>query len=279
MSFTLLTLPQVALRAGTVPDEGSLSLEYVPSTEYVADSKGADAPGTLVFHIGLHSYSLGSGTPVKLVLSQDGKRTYLFDATGSEKQRCAVHLVIPAPTEDVIHIAQDVETFDQLLSQYTEFSWSYDSPKDAPPPLPPRSPRPSTPLPDSHEHQANIKANAEEGKPIEDPALRGRLVLMDASNGDIVGELPNAMDFHEDPKLLSDSKASDAVVLEMQPEMYDACTGAKEMGLIGEDLREAREVIVCAVPPEEQDWVMKSATIVRYAVSKSECIYFTKPSS
>ena len=42
-----------------------------------------------------------------------------------------------------------------------------------------------------------------------------------------------------------------------------ACTGAVALGEIGEELRDAREVIARAVPKEEQDWVMKSATLVR----------------
>ena len=54
------------------------------------------------------------------------------------------------------------------------------------------------------------------------------------------------------------------VVLEMHPDMYDACTGVKAFGAEGDDLLETREVFVTAVPPEEQDWLMKGASLIRF---------------
>lgn len=266
MSFTLLTLPQVSLRAGTSSHDSPLTLEYVPGGDDVSDSKSTYAPGTLLFHVGPHSYGLVPGSSVELVIAHNGQRSYSFDATNSEKRNSEVHIVIPAPIQDdPPHIAQDIETFDHVLTQSTTLSWRYESPNNTPPPLPARSPRPSTPQPVHHE-QANIKVNVEEAKPVGDPNLRGRLVFMDASNGDIVGELPKTMDIHEDPAFTGGANASDAVVLEMQPELYDAYTGAKDLSAVGDELHEAREIIVRAVPPEERDWVLKSATLVRCVV-------------
>lgn len=271
MSFTLLTLPHVTLRTSSTFDEGSLTLECVPSSENDAKAKQTEtASMTLAFHVGQHTSRLNPGSPVKLVISQNGQRVYSFDDALAEtnhetKRGSTVHLVIPPPTEDAPHVADDIETFDHLLTQYAELAWSYESPKTAPPPLPARPGHAATPQPTTHEHQLNIKANVEDAKPVDDPALRGRLVLMDEANGDIVGELPNSLHFHEDPALPKDATASDAVVLEMQPEMYDACTGVKDLAAEGEELREAREVIVRAVPPEDQDWLMKGATLIRCA--------------
>ena len=267
MSFTLLTLPQVSLWDGIVPSEGPLRLEYVPSGDHTSNAKDPDAPGTLVFHVGSQSSRLEPGSPVKLLISSRGQRSYSFDVGGPDKREYTVRLVIPAPTEDIVHVSQDIETLDQLLAQYTDLSWNFESAQSLPPPLPPRrSPTPNPQL--AHDdHQTNIKDNVEQAKPVRDADLRGRLVLMDEANGDIVGELPGTMVIQEDPALRSGANGSNSVVLEMQPDMYDACTGAKDLGAIGDELREAREVIVRAVSPEEQDWIMKGATLIR-CVSK-----------
>jgi spartin len=263
MSFTLLTLPQVTLQTLSTSESGPLAVECLSSGD------GSDAKLALVFHLGPHSLRLDPGTPVKLLISQSGKRTYAFDPgdarkRDAEKGDSTVHLIVPPPTEDASHIAQDIETLDHLLTQYADLSWAHESLAPVPPPLPARTGSPSVQV--THlEHESNIRDNVEHAKPVEDPDLRGRLVLMDESNGDIVGELPSQMDIREDSTVPNDAGASDPVVLEMQPAMYDACTGAKPVGAIGDDLLEAQEVIVRAVPPEEQDWLMKSATLIRYA--------------
>jgi spartin len=265
MSFVLLTLPQVSLRSNGTCEVGSLAVECISSNTNLADAKTDtnSSEVTLGFHLGSHSLELKPGSLVKLVISQDGQRAYTFEPANEKSG--VVHLIIPPPTEDAPHVAQDIETFDHLLTQYTDLSWTFDLPeiRSVPPPLPARTGY--SPQPGAHDHQTNIKANVEQAKPVEDSDLRGHLVLMDESNGDILGELPTSLHLTEDPALPNHAQASDAVVLEMQPEMYDACTGAVQAGMIGEDLREAREVIVRAVPPEEQDWLMKSATLVRYA--------------
>lgn len=268
MSFTLLTLPQATLRTNTLSETGSLVVECITDGTHAPEGKGDDSM-VLVFRLGSQSHKLEQGSAVKLVISHDGQREYSFDngvaeKSDSGKPGSTVHLIIPPPTEDTPHVAEDIETFDHLLTQYAELSWTFASPSTAPPPLPARSGR--SPAPGDGPHQANIKENVDEAKPVADPDLRGRLVLMDEANGDIVGELPKSMDIREDPALPATAQASDAVVLEMQPEMYDACTGVKDMGAEGDELVEAREVIVRAIPPEEHDWLLKGATLVRCAL-------------
>ena len=215
---------------------------------------------TLSFRLGSYTFALDNGSPVRLVISQNGQRRYSFETSGEKKARMDV--VIPPPTEDAPHVAQDIETFDRLLTQYTELSWTFDSPPSSPPPLPARPGR--TPNPESNGPLTNIRENVETARPVDNPELRGHLVFMDEANGDIVGELPGTLRIREDPALPKETNASDAVVLEMQPAMYDAYTGQVELGMIGDELREAREIVVHAVPPEEQDWVLKSVTVVRY---------------
>ncbi|EKM56059.1 uncharacterized protein PHACADRAFT_122209 [Phanerochaete carnosa HHB-10118-sp] len=273
MSFTLLTLPQVALRTSSTSQSGQLAVECL------SNSDGPDTRLALVFHLGSHSLRLGPGTPVKLFIAHNGQRTYAFDPgnavqSGQEKGDSTVHLVIPPPTEDAPHLAHDIEALDHLLMQYTDLSWAHESSTLAPPSLPAR-PRTPSAQPAHHEHQSNVKDNVEHAKPVADPDLRGRLVLMDESNGDIVGEFPNQLDIREDSTVPNNAAASDPVVLEMQPAMYDACTGAGPVGAISDDLLEAREVIASAVPPEEQDWLMKGATLISQAISGSTSLLVT----
>ncbi|GJE87993.1 Senescence domain-containing protein [Phanerochaete sordida] len=272
MSTVLLTIPQVSLRTSSVSETGQLAVELLSTGE------GPDAKLALVFHLGPHSVKLDPGSLVKLILSANGQRTYVLASAGgvqghTEKSDSTVRLVVPPPSEDAPHLAQDIETFDHLLTQYTDLSWAFETPPRTPPPLPARPVTPSVQPP--HDHQSNIRDNVEHAKPVADPDLRGHLVLMDESTGDIVGELPNQLNIHEDSTIPSNASASDPVVLEMQPALYDAYTGAGPVGAIGNDLLEARDVIARAVPAEEQDWLMKGATLISQAISGSTSLFVT----
>ncbi|OBZ75409.1 hypothetical protein A0H81_04903 [Grifola frondosa] len=90
-------------------------------------------------------------------------------------------------------------------------------------------------------------------------------------------ELPHRLPITEDPALAQeDTKAAEAgaaeqiaapVVLELPPDVYDAYTGAAPG--VPSDLTEAQEIFVRAVPPEEQDWIMKSALFISQAIMSS----------
>ncbi|KAJ3552732.1 hypothetical protein NM688_g3996 [Phlebia brevispora] len=265
MSFTLLTLPNVVLRTSTVAEVGSLAVECLSDSHWqpaqdAAAGSSAESDITLAFLLNAHTILLERGSIVSLVIAPSGQRTYSFHPLADgEKVSSAVYLVIPPPKSAGPFVAQDVASFDSLLSQYAQLAWSYGDPElpSVPtPPLPPRS-RPSSP-PEVH---ANIKSNVEDAKQVDDPSLRGRLVLMDDSNGEVVGELPQSLNITEDPALAGKSNAP--VVLELHPDMYDACTGVRPLGAEGDDLLEVREVFARVIPPEEQDWVMKGATLIR----------------
>ncbi|KAI0338958.1 hypothetical protein BDW22DRAFT_1362294 [Trametopsis cervina] len=270
MSFSLLTIPEVSLTTSNETASGILSVECVPDVEGSA---------RLVLHLGLRALKISPGSIVTLLLAQSGERTYNFqevfilDEKGSERTKGSVQVIIPPPSEDAKHIVEDIETFDHLLTQYAELSWSYAIP-EPPSPVPPPLPARNSALQSSHEqHHVNIKESVEEHVPVEDPSLRGRLVLMDDSNGDIVGELPQTLHITEDASLPKAGKDDNGpVVLELQPEMYDAVTGVRPLGAEGEELLQMREVIVSVIPPEERDWMMKGATLVSQAISSSTSI-------
>lgn len=74
--------------------------------------------------------------------------------------------------------------------------------------------------------------------------LRGHLVLVNQDNGEVVGEFENQFSINEDPELKKKGHEDDPVVIEV-PE------------------GNAMEMFVRTVPPEESDWITKSATVVR----------------
>ena len=142
-----------------------------------------------------------------------------------------------------------IETFDQILGQYA--GWEGAS--------------------GDVQQSTGVNLHGDGGR-AED--LRGRLVLMDEMTGEMVGEVPHQLPIHEDPALEGIDKIEGAkdvahaapVVLELPPDVYDAYTGQQpseaEVAAAAE-LTEAREIFVRAVPPEQQDWLTKSASLIR----------------
>jgi spartin len=85
-----------------------------------------------------------------------------------------------------------------------------------------------------------------------DEDLRGRFVLMNEDDGEIVGTLDRSVKVFEDPSLEERGREKDTLVVEV-PEGADTQDGLLE-----------EEVLVSTIPPEERDWVMKTAVFVRY---------------
>jgi spartin len=268
MTSLFLRLPAVALSTETSTELGTLLVECT-----------SDSPTILALTHNSHSFRIVSGSNVALLLHHSGEREYTFesaielDEKSSQHSVGSIKITIAPPDEDTAHIAEDIATFDLLLTQYTDLSWAYapsDTKSPVPPPLPARSSPPRTL---ENEPHVNIKQNVEDHKPVKDSSLRGRLVLMDDTNGDVLGELPQTLHITEDSALPSSEKTDDAapVVLELQPDMYDAVTGVRPLGAEGEELLGMRDVFVSAVPREERDWIMNGATLIR-------CVHLHHPS-
>jgi spartin len=82
--------------------------------------------------------------------------------------------------------------------------------------------------------------------------LRGRFVLVNEDGGEIVGALDRSVRVREDPLLGETGHENDPVVVELPED---------------DTLDELRnvEVLVRTVPPEDRDWMMKSALFATYA--------------
>lgn len=87
-----------------------------------------------------------------------------------------------------------------------------------------------------------------------DEDLRGRFVLMNEDDGEIVGTLDRSVRVVEDPSLEESGREKDTLVVEV-PEGADIHDGLLE-----------EEVLVSTIPPEERDWMLKTAVFVRYVI-------------
>ena len=212
-AFILLNLPNATLKAGNATYDGVLALECV--TVSVSQTQTTQTPARDVYLVlRLKSFETPidpSGTIRCFV--QNGIRRYSFlDGTG-EKVVVGLH----EPEAHEPHVQEDLDTFDGILAQYTEF----------------QGPQP---------HLATFSGS---DKPEN---LRGHLVLVNEDNGEIVGELDDKLIIQEDPTL---NDKNEPVVIEIPGGTQDG----------------ARAAFVRAIPPGEQDIIMKGASLVR-------CVHF-----
>ncbi|TCD63118.1 hypothetical protein EIP91_005990 [Steccherinum ochraceum] len=226
------------------------------------------------------SFPIDPAVPITISADDKGRRTYVFkpSATSENAPSAAeVRFVVSEYTEEV-------EMLDSVLVQYAEVS---DGSRAAPPPYETQDTRTTQAQALDGKGGPPPPPPTESGMHIDHPALRGRLVLMDESSGEVVGSLPSQISFKEDPAIAADDKLKHAgeeagpVVVELPPEMYDAYTNGQGLDpkVLGEELLETREVFVRAIPQEEQDWMTTSATVVSQVISGSTSLLLTGISS
>ncbi|KAI0303527.1 hypothetical protein B0F90DRAFT_1809704 [Multifurca ochricompacta] len=159
-----------------------------------------------------------------------GARRYIFHATRDDSE---FTVEIPLTPEN----AEDVELFHSVLLGYAA-DFRGDS----------RAVSPAVGL----DHDSGIPIE-EEVRPEED--LRGRFVLMNEDNREIVSALDQSVKVFEDPSLEEKGHENDPVVVEL-PEGTDTV----------EDLQDI-EVLVRTVAREDRDWMMKGAVFVSHVIS------------
>lgn len=249
-SYILLTIPKAHLHTSHESLTGTLSLECINTAHKGTASNDTHRDAYIVLHVAGKSFPIDPATPMAITTSDAGERTYAFRPSSSEKAALS-EIVISVP-----EYTNDVEMLDNVLTQYGE----QEIHEGLPPP--------------TYGHATEVGNVGIEGKHLDDPSLRGKLVLMDEASGDVVGQLPQKLHFNEDPALgaedrkLHGQKRGEAgpVVLELPGDLYDAYTSGKGLE-VGEELYETREVFVRAIPPDEQDWMTKGATVIRHVYS------------
>jgi spartin len=237
-AFLLLSLPRATLESGNeAPVTDSLYLECV--TISAAHSPFADREVYLVIKLGYFEIPVD---PVRTVTASTGHHSHLytFSATDSDPK---FSISIPFPSNSLA--SQDLQSFNHILTQYvTTFAEQRDG-QHIPHIL------------DQKLDSLPPPAGSANDQEYED--LRGHLILVNESDGTVLGELDHDFKINEDPAVARGLPDDAPVVLELPPD-YDAATavpGAEFLPLT------AREAFVHAVPPEERDVFTQTATLIR----------------
>lgn len=175
----------------------------------------------------------------------DSAHLYTFLPTDSDSQ---FSISIPSPRSPLA--SQDLDTFNHVLTQYL---LSFSDQRDGQYHLDQKNTDP-VPRPAS-----STSTNEQE---YED--LRGHLILVNESDGTVLGDLDHDFKISEDPALSRDLPEDTPVVIELPPD-YDAATADRRVNIPGGEFLPftAREAFVRAVPPEERDAVTHTAMMIR----------------
>lgn len=193
-------------------------------TIQLPDAPTADSHVYLVLRLNETEFPIDPTRVIKTNFSESGSRKYTFVA--SEADPVELVLTVHLPNFPDSHFLEDIEIFESILSQYADLQGVL-----------------AQETPDITRNVYD-KADSEE--------LRGHLVLVNQDNGEVVGEFDRKFAVQEDPALGKKGHEGDPVVIEIvEPragEDHDA---------------NAMEIFARAIPPENQDWITKGATIIR----------------
>jgi len=241
-AFLLLSLPIATLeRQREIPVTGPFYLECV--TISAAQSPFPDRDVYLVIKLGHLEIPVDPYRRVTASVGH-GSHVYTFQATDSDSE---FSISIQFPRSPVA--SQDLETFNHILTQYVgQFSEERDG-QHIPHHLDQKTDPAPPPVSSTNEYE------------YED--LRGHLVLINESDGSVLGDLDHDFKINEDPALTRDLPENAPVVIELPPD-YDAATAVRAKAP-GEEFVSitAREAFVHAVPPEERDALTTTATLIR----------------
>ncbi|KAJ8522626.1 hypothetical protein ONZ45_g820 [Pleurotus djamor] len=251
-AFLLLSLENARLRTPTNTFAGVLGLQCVTVTIPVNQEKSATGDTRdvfLVFSIGGYEAPIDPTRTITYHRSDKGARTYSFLPTETDNAELVLTVV---PPEGDAAFEEDLETFNGILTQYANFQGA--------PPTP-------TPVPDvvdtaTPPTYASIGASG----PANPSDLRGHLILVNEDNGEVVGEFDHKFAVREDPKLGEKGRENEPVFIEIPEDGAQA---------LRRDDAHARELFARAIPPDQQNWITKSANILSHTISASTNLLLT----
>ncbi|EEB89340.1 hypothetical protein MPER_12571, partial [Moniliophthora perniciosa FA553] len=176
--------------------------------------------------------------PTRTIVLNDSSsgRTYVF--YGTETDPTQVTLVIAYSVYNDAALPEDLETFDSILAQYANFQVAGGASE---PPSP------------ANEKAGGLSIVPASG-PLKNEDMRGHLVLMNEDTGEIVGEVDKRITVREDPHLSEKGHENDPVVIEIPDDASP-------------DGETAIEAFARNVPPDEQNWMTTSASLVSHVIS------------
>jgi spartin len=266
--FVLLALPNCSISALGRKVSGQLELDCVTVNQSVV----------LVLRLENLEYPIDPTNPIyPQQASSPGSKSYVF--TNASDGQILLTVSPPNNANELEFYAEDVQTFEGVLTQYADFRASEDAPSPtlndtkrpvppppttrnsvssnshAPPPSHPnqvRSPPQSSksmPTPPAHPSQAAIpEANASPIYSSELNDYKGQLVLVNEEDGHVVGQFDDKLHISADPTILQRGHEKDPVIIEVNEDEGEG---------------NARECFIRAIPPEQHDWMTKGASIVR----------------
>lgn len=236
-AFILLTLPNTTLTAYGTSQSGTLSLECI-TVQIPEASDPVDRDVYLILRMNSIETPID---PIRVIHRTDGSgwRTYTFHGTESDPTELVVTISPPTPSQSTPALLEDLETFESILAQYADLRGS------------PNSVQVTNPI-----------ATPVGGSDIIGPGfpgghgdLRGHLVAINEDTREVVGQFDDTkFKVEEDPILYEMGHENDAVIIEVSGDPRS----------IEEQDANALQMFIRAVPPDQQDWITKSATIVRY---------------
>ena len=218
-AFLLLTLENVTLRSNHYIQTGVLGLECV-----TFPVPNGERDVFLVFKLNDLELPVEHARVISLDTSSRDTRTYTLRPTEIDPSS----ITLDIPTTWHPSFLQDIETFDGILAQYTQFS--HDVSEQLTP--------------------AYISQVDEKSRPLSE--YRGRLVLVNEDNGEVVGEFDKKINVHEDSTLQTRGHEKDPVVIEVP-----------EGQTLDNNEEQPLEFFARVIPPDQQDWMTQSATVVR----------------
>lgn len=236
-AYLLLTIPHASLHTPNESHTGILYVEYVTYSLPPSTHPSPQTPDVfLILRLDGFETVLDPAWTVTQS-ANDSEHHYIFHTDQNDGQMV---LVLPCAGEKEGRVAEDLDTLQGILAEYGQNR----GPIIAETVLTEvQSPEQSISSSDGIDPAASY---------IGDKELRGRFVLMNEDNGEIIGALDNHIHVQEDPTLAEKGHEHDPVVVEL-PEGVDSIEQVSES-----------EILVKAVPPEERDWMFKGAMMARY---------------
>ncbi|KXN92004.1 hypothetical protein AN958_11064 [Leucoagaricus sp. SymC.cos] len=232
-AFLLLTLPNCTLKVKDYSETGPLGLQCV--TVPIPDAASVnDRDVYLVLKLNMSETPID---PERVIQRADTpfSRIYTFYSTPNDSTELV--LTVPCAPGDTksTPLLEDMETFESILEQYVVDFRSPTSARTQAPPVPDRPPPTYT---------------------SDTKDLRGHLVMINEETGEVVGEVEDRFRIQEDPMMYERGHERDPVVIEVPD----------EAGLREGDAN-AMQAFARIIPPDQRDWITKSATIVSHAIS------------
>lgn len=229
-AFVLLSLPDATLKSTGFAEVGVLNLESI--TLPIPEAKSAEEC-TVYLILRLNNSEIPID-PDRVVERTDvpGTRTYTFAPTPSDPTHLILTLKGPRPGSSDIELVEKLDTFDNILEQYVvNFKGKFAT----------NGSDLGAPTSAYNTGIDSVTSNKD---------LRGHLVMINEDTGEVVGEVEDRFRIREDPVMYEKGYENEPVIIEV----------AEESNI--ESDANALEAFARMVPPDQRNWITKSANVV-----------------